>query len=134
MLFFKVGLVGATGIEPVTPTVSRWFALAVRRWRDLAFPGGWFGVPGFCRAAVAGLAIVAVAGCDDDAKARAEENARTHKPVMIAEADGVKLWKVKDATGGGALWVYFTSGGDAYWEQRQGKTTTTRWMVPGVKP
>ena len=53
MLKLRIGLVGATGIEPVTPTVSRLVALPVRRWRDWAFPSGWFGVPGFCRGAVA---------------------------------------------------------------------------------
>ena len=49
MLFSLVGLVGATGIEPVTPTVSRWFALAVRRWNDGLNWLGLADLPGFCR-------------------------------------------------------------------------------------
>ncbi len=53
MLFFKVGLVGATGIEPVTPTVSRLTSLPVRHWKDGL---NWLGLrdmPGFCRVVVA---------------------------------------------------------------------------------
>ena len=49
MLFSLVGLVGATGIEPVTPTVSTWLALPVRHWKDGL---NWLGLrdlPGFCR-------------------------------------------------------------------------------------
>ena len=49
MLFSKVSLVGATGIEPVTPTVSRLVALPVRVWNAGL---NWFGLrdlPGFCR-------------------------------------------------------------------------------------
>lgn len=53
VLFFKVGLVGATGIEPVTPTVSRLTSLPVRHWKDGL---NWLGLrdmPGFCRVVVA---------------------------------------------------------------------------------
>lgn len=53
MLFSKVGLVGATGIEPVTPTVSRLAPLPVRYWKDGL---NWLGLrdlPGFCRVVAA---------------------------------------------------------------------------------
>ncbi len=35
----------------------------------------------------------------------------TNRPIRIAEADGVVLYKVKDATTGGKIYVYFTSDG-----------------------
>lgn len=49
MLKLRIGLVGATGIEPVTPTVSRWLALPVRHWKN-GLNRLWIGdLPGFCR-------------------------------------------------------------------------------------
>lgn len=49
MLNFLVSLVGATGIEPVTPTVSRLAPASVRRWPDWVNFGGLRDLPGFCR-------------------------------------------------------------------------------------
>ena len=49
MLKLRIGLVGATGIEPVTPTVSRLASLPIRHWKDGL---NWIGLrdlPEFCR-------------------------------------------------------------------------------------
>jgi len=51
MLKSRVGLVGATGIEPVAPTVSRWLLALVRRWNAGLNWIGLSDLPGFCREA-----------------------------------------------------------------------------------
>ena len=52
-----------------------------------------------------------------------------YRPFVIAEADGVKLWKVRDGTNGGPAWVYFTTGG-AQWST--GGKSPTHYIVPSV--
>jgi hypothetical protein len=32
-----------------------------------------------------------------------------NNPILIADKDGTKLWKVKDTTSGGQLYVYFST-------------------------
>lgn len=51
MLFSKVNLVGATGIEPVTPTVSRLASDAGSVGNDTGKSEGADAVPGFCQGA-----------------------------------------------------------------------------------
>lgn len=44
-------------------------------------------------------------------------------PIKIGGIEGVKVWKLRDHTRGGASYVYFTSRGDTYEEHTEGKTT-----------
>lgn len=85
---------------------------------------------------IAGVALIALSltACkaDSELDERAgQANMALNEPVAIAHADGVTLWKVKDSTPGGALYVYFATSGDVVWEQKAGKTTQ-RYQVPGV--
>ena len=78
------------------------------------------------------LPLLALAACDP--KPVSEQDAKINRasavPVVIAEADGVRLWKVQDTTLGGARYVYFTSRGDTFSEQSCGKGCTEQTLVP----
>jgi hypothetical protein len=50
--------------------------------------------------------LVLVCGCN---LATEREQLEKNKPIRIAEADGVTLWKVKDSTPHGRSWLYFTT-------------------------
>ena len=78
------------------------------------------------------LPLLTLAACDPPPVSEhdAKVNRASAIPAMIAEADGVRLWKVQDTTRGGAQYVYFTSRGDAFSERSCGKNCTERTLVP----
>ena len=80
---------------------------------------------------IVAAACIAVAGCQKDGT-RAQQ--QLNQPFVIAEVDGVKLYKVKDDTPGGAGWVYFTTRGDVSWQRSCGKNCTERMQIPGATP
>lgn len=46
------------------------------------------------------------------------------KPTLVVEHDGVRVWKVKDDSYGGASYVYFTTLGEAAYSVSCGKNCT----------
>jgi hypothetical protein len=60
--------------------------------------------------------VLFLAGCDGRNKEQMESDQKALTPILICEKDGVRLYKVKDATPGGPGWVYFSvPTGDAHW-------------------
>lgn len=53
------------------------------------------------------LIICSLSGCVG--RLSPEAQLEHNRPIKVAEADGVAVWKVRDDTRGGSQWVYFTT-------------------------
>ena len=73
---------------------------------------------------------VFLVGCDKDKTP--QENFEVNKPVLLVEIDGVRLYKMRDDTRGGATYVYFTTRGDTTWIRGCGKGCTQTERVDGA--
>jgi hypothetical protein len=83
------------------------------------------------------LSSVLLSGCWWDSNPNQQQdsgrkNMEENKPFMIAEVDGVRLYKVRDDTSGGAQYVYFTTRGSTTWIRGCGKSCTQWEHVEGA--
>jgi len=54
------------------------------------------------------ISVLLICGCRTDSEQDRREQLLV-KPIKIAETDGVTVWKVRDVTFGGSVYVYYTT-------------------------
>ncbi len=55
---------------------------------------------------VISICLLSICGCNGMTEA---EQLEKNKPIKLAETEGVTLWKVRDSTPGGRVWIYYTT-------------------------
>lgn len=98
--------------------VKTWRSRAVRRLVEenlralRPLRGDWAGAgAGTGVTAILAAILLFAAGCETPEQTHAhwQQRQSEQRPIRLAEVDGVKVWKVRDATPGGRAYVYFVT-------------------------